>query len=96
MVAFSGHGTSIHELVTHDANVEELPGSCVSLDELTELISEIPHGSWCACSTAASAGGAGAKVLNSPRRPRAADSLRSPRQAPRRKSSCDVGLPSAW
>jgi len=41
VVAFSGHGTSTHELVAHDADIDDLSGSCVSLDELTNSLSEM-------------------------------------------------------
>lgn len=77
VVAFSGHGTSTHELVTYDANIDDLRGSCVSLDELTDLLSEIPARQLVCVLDCCFAGGAGAKVLNSPRRPRAVDSLAS-------------------
>lgn len=77
VIAFSGHGTSTHELVTHDADIDDLLGSCLALDELTELISEIPARQLVCVLDCCFAGGAGAKVLNSPRRPRAVDSLAS-------------------
>lgn len=72
VISYSGHGTSTHELVTHDADVDELAGSCIPLDELTELISRIPARQLICVLDCCFSGGAGAKVLNSPRRPRSA------------------------
>lgn len=77
LVAFSGHGTSTHELVTYDADIHDLRGSCVSLDELTDLLSQVPARQLVCVLDCCFAGGAGAKVLNSPLRARAADSLTS-------------------
>jgi helicase len=77
VIAFSGHGTSTHELVAYDADIDDLHGSCVTLDELTELVSQIPARQLVCILDCCFAGGAGAKVLNSPRRPRAADVLES-------------------
>ena len=72
VVSFSGHGTSTHEIVTHDADLDDLAGSCISLDELTELMSRIPARQLICVLDCCFSGGAGAKVLNSPRRPRSA------------------------
>lgn len=77
IVSFSGHGTSTHELVTFDADLDDLAGSCISLDELTDLISRIPARQLVCILDCCFAGGAGAKVLTSPRRPRSADPLAS-------------------
>lgn len=77
VVSFSGHGTSTHELVTHHADVNDLAGSCIPLDELTALISAIPARQLVCILDCCFSGGAGAKVLNSPRRPRSAGDLRS-------------------
>jgi helicase len=76
VISFSGHGTSTHELVTHDADVNDLAASCISLDALTELIAAVPARQLICILDCCFSGGAGAKVLNSPRRPRSA-ALRS-------------------
>jgi helicase len=72
IVSFSGHGTSTHDLVTHDADVNDLGASCISLDALTELLSRVPARQLVCILDCCFSGGAGAKVLNSPRRPRSA------------------------
>lgn len=72
VISYSGHGTSTHELVTHDADLDDLAGSCLPLDELTDQISQIPARQLICVLDCCFSGGAGAKVLNSPRRPRSA------------------------
>ena len=42
IVSFSGHGTPDHALVPFDADVGDIAGSCMSLDELAEHIDRIP------------------------------------------------------
>jgi helicase len=78
VISFSGHGTSTHELVTHDADVNDLAASCISLDALTELIAAVPARQLICILDCCFSGGAGAKVLNSPRRPRSRRCAPSP------------------
>lgn len=42
IVSFSGHGTDDHRLVPVDADVDDLSGSCISLEELAERLDRIP------------------------------------------------------
>lgn len=42
IVSFSGHGTEEHELVPIDVDVHDLDRSCVSLDEIAQLLDQIP------------------------------------------------------
>jgi helicase len=42
VIAFSGHGSETHELVTYNASIEDLPGTCIALSDLTEWFSAIP------------------------------------------------------
>lgn len=42
VVAFSGHGSDTYQLVTHDADPDNLPTTALPLDEFTDLISAIP------------------------------------------------------
>lgn len=36
VLAFSGHGTTTHELVTYDADPQDFTATCIPLDTLTE------------------------------------------------------------
>lgn len=63
VVAFSGHGSETHELVTHDADVYDLERSCVPLDVLTEWFSRIPARRLVCVLDCCFSGGMGAKVL---------------------------------
>lgn len=42
IVSFSGHGTPDHRLVPVDVDASDLAGTCLSLDELAELLDAIP------------------------------------------------------
>lgn len=70
VVAFSGHGSDTHELVTHDADPDNLPTSSIPLDEFTDLVSAIPARQLVVVLDCCFSGGAGAKVLNAPLLPR--------------------------
>lgn len=63
VVAFSGHGSETHELVTHDADIYDLERSCVPLDVLTEWFSRIPARRLVCILDCCFSGGMGAKVL---------------------------------
>jgi len=70
VVAFSGHGSDTHQLVTHDADPDDLPATALPLDEFTDLISAIPARQLIVILDCCFSGGAGAKVLNAPLAPR--------------------------
>jgi helicase len=42
VISFSGHGTDDHRLVPIDADIGDLPSSCLSLDEVARLLDRIP------------------------------------------------------
>lgn len=77
VLSFSGHGTMSHQLVTFDADPDDLAGSCISLDELTDHLARIPARQLVCILDCCFAGGAGAKVLTSPLRSRSTSSLAS-------------------
>jgi uncharacterized caspase-like protein len=66
VVTFSGHGTPSHELVTYDADLTDLCGSCISLSTLTEWFALIPARRLVCVLECCFSGGAGAKVLRAP------------------------------
>jgi hypothetical protein len=70
VVAFSGHGSDTHQLVTHDADPHNLPATALSLEEFTDLVSAIPARQLIVILDCCLSGGAGAKVLNAPLAPR--------------------------
>ena len=70
VIGFSGHGSSTHEIVTYDSDLDNLRGTALPLEELTTLVSEIPARHLLVVLDCCFSGGAGAKVLNVPLRPR--------------------------
>jgi helicase len=77
-ITFSGHGSKTHELVTHDAVVDNLSESAIPLDVLTEWVSRIPARHLFFVLDCCFSGRMGAKVLHVdavPRGLRSADGL---------------------
>ena len=74
IVSFSGHGTPTHELVTFDADCNDLRGSCIPLDTLTEWFARIPARRLVCVLDCCFSGGAGAKVLQADTLARSLDS----------------------
>jgi helicase len=70
VVAFSGHGSNTHEIITYDSDVYDLPGTTLPLDEFTELVSGIPAKHLLVVLDCCFSGGAGSKVLQAPAVPR--------------------------
>jgi helicase len=70
VITFSGHGSETHQLVTHDARIEDLDGSCVPLARLTEWFSAIPARHLVCILDCCFSGEMGAKVLTLEARPR--------------------------
>ena len=68
VISFSGHGSTTHELVTHDADPDNLRATSLPLDQFTDLVSAIPARQLVVILDCCFAGGAGAKVLH-PRGP---------------------------
>lgn len=63
VLAFSGHGTETHQLVTYDTDVYDLASTSIPLDTLTEWISQIPARRLICFLDCCFSGGMGAKVL---------------------------------
>jgi helicase len=63
VIAFSGHGSETHELVTHDADLADLANSAIPLDLLQEWFSRIPAKRLILFLDCCFSGGIGAKVL---------------------------------
>jgi helicase len=76
-ITFSGHGSQTHELVTYDADLNNLSASCIPLDTLTAWFARIPARRLVCFLDCCFSGGAGAKVLKSDATPRAIASVDS-------------------
>jgi helicase len=63
VIGFSGHGSETHELVTYDADVFDLAGTCIPLDQLTEWFKRIPARQLICVLDCCFSGAMGAKVL---------------------------------
>ena len=70
VVAFSGHGSDTHELVTYDADIGDLAGTCIPLSTLTEWFLRIPARRLVCFLDCCFSGGMGAKVLSTGLKPR--------------------------
>src|SRR3712207_5817475 len=70
VIAFSGHGSETHELVPHDADIDDLAGTCIPLDTLTDWFARIPARRLVCFLDCCFSGGMGAKVLTVEHRPR--------------------------
>jgi helicase len=70
VIAFSGHGSETHELVTHDADLADLAGSAIPLELLEEWFSRIPAQRLVLFLDCCFSGGIGAKVLRVDTKPR--------------------------
>ena len=70
VITFSGHGSTTHELVTHDTDPDNLSSTSLTLDQFTDLVSAIPARQLVVVLDCCFAGGAGAKVLNASLMPR--------------------------
>lgn len=60
---FSGHGSETHELVTYDADIDDLASTCIPLSALTEWFSAIPARHLVCVLDCCFSGAMGAKVL---------------------------------
>jgi replicative superfamily II helicase len=64
VIAFSGHGSETHELVTHDAELADLANTAIPLDQLQEWFARIPANRLVLFLDCCFSGGIGAKVLH--------------------------------
>ncbi|MEJ0053158.1 MAG: DEAD/DEAH box helicase [bacterium] len=63
VITFSGHGTTTHELVVHDADRSNLPGMCIPLSVVSEWVAKIPAKKLLFILDCCFSGGMGAKAL---------------------------------
>lgn len=70
VIAFSGHGSETHELVTYDAEIDDLGATCVPLDLLTEWFGAIPARQLVCVLDCCFSGAMGAKALQVESNPR--------------------------
>jgi helicase len=70
VIAFSGHGSETHELVTYDTNLGDLTRSAIPLELLQEWFSRIPAKRLILFLDCCFSGGIGAKVLRIDAKPR--------------------------
>lgn len=77
VIAFSGHGSDTHELVTYDADLSDLAGTCISLETVVSWFKQIPARRLLCVLDCCFSGGMGAKVLHAAATPRAVDSAAS-------------------
>src|SRR5258708_2981633 len=71
VIFFSGHGSDTHEIVTHDADVNDLENTSIPLATLTEWFSRIPAKRLVCILDCCFSGGMGAKVLHLETKPKA-------------------------
>jgi helicase len=70
VIAFSGHGTETHEIVTYDTDVASLATTAIPLATLTEWFTKIPARNLILILDCCFSGGMGAKALRVDVRPR--------------------------
>lgn len=70
VVAFSGHGSETHELIVHDSDITNLPGTSIALDDLEAWFARIPARRLMLLLDCCFSGGVGSKVLAVPVRSR--------------------------
>lgn len=70
VIAFSGHGSETHELITYDADVGDLPNTAIPLELIQEWFSRIPAKRLIFFLDCCFSGGMGAKVLHVEAKPR--------------------------
>jgi helicase len=70
VIAFSGHGSETHELVTHDSEIVNLPNTAIPLDLIQQWFAEIPAKRLVFFLDCCFSGGIGAKVLRVEAKPR--------------------------
>jgi len=63
IIAFSGHGSDTHELITYDAEIYDLPGTCIPLSQLFDWFTKIPAKRLILILDCCFSGGLGAKAL---------------------------------
>lgn len=72
VVAYAGHGSADHQIITYDADVGRLAETCLSLDDLADLVGAIPGKTVVCLLDCCFSGGFGARVLAGGLRPRSA------------------------
>lgn len=64
VLAYSGHGSQDHHIITYDADVSRLAETCISLDQLADLVGHIPGKTLVCVLDCCFSGGFGARVLS--------------------------------
>jgi helicase len=77
VITFSGHGTTTHELLTHDADPRDFASTAIPLEMLAQWISQIPAKLVVCVLDCCFSGGLGAKVFVADATPRSIDSAES-------------------
>lgn len=72
VIPYAGHGSEDHFLIPHDADVSRMAETCISLDELADLITTIPGQMLFCALDCCFSGGLGARVFATGLRPRSA------------------------
>ena len=75
VIAFSGHGSETHELVTHDTQIQDLANTAIPLDLIQAWVSRIPARRVFFFLDCCFSGGIGAKVLQVETKPRDLQSI---------------------
>jgi helicase len=70
VITYAGHGSEDHFLIPHDGDVSRIAETCISLDELADLISAIPGETLFCALDCCFSGGLGARVFSTGLRPR--------------------------
>jgi replicative superfamily II helicase len=70
VIAFSGHGSETHELVTHDTSIDDLSNTAIPLDLIQQWFAQIPAKRLVFFLDCCFSGGIGAKVLRVEAKPR--------------------------
>ena len=66
VIMFSGHGSTTHDLVTHDADLVDLPGTALPLAEFLDYVRSLPARHAVVLLDCCFSGGAGAKAVAPP------------------------------
>ncbi len=73
-IAYSGHGSDTHEIITYDASPSNLKETSISLEDLTNWFSKIPSKQMIFLLDCCFSGGMGSKVFHAEAKPRALES----------------------
>jgi len=72
VITYAGHGSQDHFLIPHDGDVSRIQETCISLDELADLVSAIPGETLFCALDCCFSGGLGARIFSTGLTPRMA------------------------